>query len=152
MKHSQLPIIIVVALFALLLIGGSIIAVQQSLNNGNKNHDYNINSSQAQKIVLNDTRAAIYYTTYFHVKDWRVNRTTIVSGKIPDMHGALITPEEDIWKVEVMERTCACAGIKPIHVIEGYVSTNTGEVFNISTKNVLENSYDNSTCASTACH
>ena len=114
--------------------------------------EYNINSSQAQRIVLNDSNVSMYYTIYFHVEDWRVNRTTILNGNIPDMYGTPITPEEEVWKVEIMERSCACAGIKPIYVIEGYVSTDTGEVFNITTKKVLETEYDASTCASTACH
>lgn len=101
---------------------------------------------------MNDSNASIYYRTYFHVQDWRVNRTTIVNENIPDMYGMPITPEEDVWKVQVMERTCACSGIQPIYVIEGYVSTDSGEVFNITTKKVLETSYDASTCSTTACH
>lgn len=149
MKSSQIPAMIAVAAFIITLVGVSILVLQYPPQ---PEKEYDVSSLQAHRIVMNDSNASTYYRTYFHVQDWRVNRTTIVNGNIPDMHGMPITPEEDIWKVQVMERTCACAGIKPIYVIEGYVSTDSGEVFNISTKKVLETSYDASTCASTACH
>lgn len=149
MKSSQIPAMIAVAAFIITLVGVSILVLQYPPQ---PEKEYDVSSLQAHRIVMNDINASTYYRTYFHVQDWRVNRTTIVNGNIPDMYGMPITPEEDIWKVQVMERTCACAGIKPIYVIEGYVSTDSGEVFNISTKKVLETSYDASTCASTACH
>ena len=149
MKSSQIPAMIAVAAFVITLVGVSILVLQYPPQ---PEKEYDVSSLQAHRIVMNDSNASTYYRTYFHVQDWRVNRTTIVNGNIPDMYGMPITPEEDIWKVQVMERTCACAGIKPIYVIEGYVSTDSGEVFNISTKKVLETSYDASTCASTACH
>jgi hypothetical protein len=149
MKKPQLSAMIAVAAFIITLAAVSIIVIQQSSQH---EKDYNISSVQARMIVMNDSTVSTYYTIYFHVQDWRVNRTTIVNGNIPDMYGMPITPEKDVWKVEVMERTCACAGIQPIYVIEGYVSTDSGEVFNISTKKVSETSYDASTCASTACH
>ncbi|MCC7575893.1 MAG: hypothetical protein KK926_03530 [Methanomethylovorans sp.] len=149
MKSSQIPAAFVVAAFIITLIGVSILVLQQPLQD---EKEHNINSSQAQRIVLNDSNVSMYYTTYFHVQDWRVNRTTIVNGNIPDRYGTPIMPEEDVWKVEIMERSCACAGIKPIYVIEGYVSADTGEVINITTKKILETEYDASTCASTACH
>ncbi|WP_333787344.1 hypothetical protein [Methanomethylovorans sp.] len=149
MKSSQIPAMIAVAAFIITLVGVSILVLQYPPQ---PEKEYDVSSLQAHRIVMNDSNASTYYRTYFHVQDWRVNRTTIVNGNIPDMYGMLIMPEEDIWKVQVMERTCACAGIKPIYVIEGYVSTDSGEVFNISTKKVLETSYDASTCASTACH
>lgn len=149
MKISQTFGLIAVAALIIMLVGGGIITVQQMLMHKN---EYNINSSQAQIILLNDSNVSMYYKTFFHVQDWRVNRTTIVNGSIPDLYGKPVTPTEDVWKVEIMERTCACAGIKPIYVIEGYVSTETGEVFNVSTKKVSETSYEASTCASTTCH
>ena len=149
MKSSQIPAMIAVAAFIITLVGVSILVLQYPPQ---PEKEYDVSSLQAHRIVMNDINASTYYRTYFHVQDWRVNRTTIVNGNIPDMYGMLIMPEEDIWKVQVMDRTCACAGIKPIYVIEGYVSTDSGEVFNISTKKVLETSYDASTCASTACH
>ncbi|OPY16560.1 MAG: hypothetical protein A4E23_01727 [Methanomethylovorans sp. PtaU1.Bin073] len=149
MKISQTFGLIAVAALIIMLVGSGIINFQQMLMHENK---YNINSSQAQIILLNDSNVSIYYNTFFHVQDWRVNRTTIANGSIPDMYGKTVTPKEDVWKVEIMERTCACAGIKPIYVIEGYVSTETGEVFNVSTKKVSETSYNASTCASTTCH
>lgn len=149
MKSSQIPAMIAVAAFIITLIGVSILVLQHPPQT---EKEYDVSSLQAHRIVMNDSNVSTYYRTYFHVQDWRVNRTTIVNGNIPDMNGMPITPEEDIWKVQVMERTCACAGIKPIYVIEGYVSTDSGEIFNISTKKVMETSYDASTCASTACH
>lgn len=149
MKISQTFGLIAMAALIIMLVGGGIITVQQMLMHKN---EYNINSSQAQIILLNDSNVSMYYKTFFHVQDWRVNRTTIVNGSIPDLYGKPVTPTEDVWKVEIMERTCACAGIKPIYVIEGYVSTETGEVFNVSTKKVSETSYEASTCASTTCH
>ncbi len=150
MKNSKLFFIISVAAFVILA-GGNIIALEQSFSHDLKGY-YNITSSQAQKIVMNNSKAATYYNTNYYMPDWRVNRTTIVNENVPDMYGRFITPKEDVWKVEIMERTCACNDIKPIYVIEGYVSTDTGEVFNISTKKILETSYNASTCASTACH
>ncbi len=149
MKSSQIPAMIAVAVFIITLVGVSILVMQYPPQT---EKEYDISSLQAHRIVMNDSNVSTYYRTYFHVQDWRVNSTTIVNGSIPDMYGMPITPEEDVWKVQVMERTCACAGIKPIYVIEGYVSTDSGEVFNISTMKVLETSYDASTCASTACH
>ena len=57
-----------------------------------------------------------------------------------------------VWKVEMMERSCACSGIKKLFVIEGYVSPFTGELTNITTDQVLESQYDKQICASIDCH
>ncbi|MBC7086380.1 MAG: hypothetical protein H5T43_08505 [Methanomethylovorans sp.] len=149
MNRSQPATIAAVVVVIVMLITVTFLVSRESLQEAK---DYPITPLQAQLIVLNDSNVSLYYKNYFHVEDWRVNRTTIVDGKIPDMNGTYIKPEEDVWKVEIMERSCACFGIKPIYVIEGYVSTQTGNIFNISTKKVMETSYDASTCASTQCH
>jgi len=144
--------ILVVVLFILIIIVGITAVAQQLFLHNSGEANYKINSSQAEKIVLSDEQAANYYRSHFYVKDLRVNNTTIVHGPVPNMKNVSTAPDEGIWRVYIMERNCACAGIKFLYVIEGYVSTNSGKCLNISTKLVNETSYDSSTCASTSCH
>ncbi|WP_340819392.1 hypothetical protein [Methanolobus sp. WCC4] len=106
-----------------------------------------ISGSQAIGIVMSNPNASEYYSQYFKVPDRRVNATTLVDSS-PD--GS--TSEEGIWKVEIMERTCYCSGVKDLYVIEGYVSASDGEIFEISTGEVSESEYDKKTCSSTSCH
>ncbi|WP_292466948.1 hypothetical protein [Methanolobus sp.] len=106
-----------------------------------------ISESDALDVVLSNPNASEYYSSYFLVEDWRVTVTTLV-GASPNGN----TSEEGVWKVEIMERSCACSNIKPLLVIEGYVSGSTGELFEVSTKYISESEYDKETCSSTVCH
>ncbi|WP_342306012.1 hypothetical protein [Methanolobus sp. ZRKC5] len=109
--------------------------------------DPGINASHAIEIVMNDPDAAAYYSSNFEVEDWRVTSTSLIENA-PD-YTAL---EGRVWKVEIMERSCACSTIKDLYVIEGYVSASNGELLEVSTKSVLESEYDKKTCSSTSCH
>ncbi|WP_143072294.1 hypothetical protein [Methanolobus profundi] len=114
---------------------------------GPDNGGTTITSEQAIGIVMTDNNASEYYASNFRVPDWRVNATTLVDSS---PNGS--TSEEGVWKVEIMERTCACSSVKPLNVIEGYVSASDGELFEVSTKYVSESEYDKKTCSSTSCH
>jgi|GEM_PF-4296745 hypothetical protein len=107
-----------------------------------------INESQAQEIILNNSDAAAYYSSHFKVEEWRVTTTSLVESA----PNSTVLDEEGIWKIDIMERSCACSGIKDLYVIEGYVSSSTGELLEVSTKSVLESQYEKKTCASTSCH
>ncbi|MBP1908000.1 hypothetical protein [Methanolobus bombayensis] len=110
--------------------------------------DTGVNSSEAVSIVANDSMAINYSEDYFHVEEWRVTSTELVDS-VPN---GTTVQENSVWRVRIMERSCACSGIKDLFVIEGYVSANTGELLGIETKSVLESEYDKKTCSSTSCH
>jgi hypothetical protein len=111
-----------------------------------------INESKAIEIVSQDPVAEKYFSEKFKHADWRVERATLINETQIDLNNTI--PEgEQLWKVEMMERTCACSGIKDLYVIEGYVSPYTGDIMaNITTGLVQETQYDNKTCATTVCH
>jgi len=111
----------------------------------------NFNSSQAVKITMNDSVASAYMSHYFKEPDWRITRTTFVQETPYDQNGTAMQGY-DIWKVEIMERSCACQKISDLYVLEGYVSADTGEVLEISKQKVSEREYDKQTCATTVCH
>lgn len=144
-KISKLFFIIFSIIIILALIGLGYHFLTPSDNN-------KINSTQAIKNVLNDSQAAAYYKQHFHKSQLRVNNTTLVSGNVPNTKNVALSSNELIWKVNIMERDCACSGIRPLYVIEGYVSAQSGQCLNISTKKVNETAYPISTCASTLCH
>ncbi|MEZ5334759.1 MAG: hypothetical protein R2741_05735 [Methanolobus sp.] len=109
--------------------------------------DPNITGEEATEIVLSDSNISKYYSSVFVVQDWRVTTTTLVD-EAPNGN----TSERGVWKVEIMERTCACSGVKPLNVIEGYVSASNGELYEVNIKYVSESEYDKETCSSTSCH
>jgi len=109
-----------------------------------------INASQAIEIVKQDPVAVEYMSENFKRPDLRGNKTTLVQGF--ETNNSALQEDETYWKVEMMERTCACSGIKPLYVVESYVSPYTGEIANLTTGEVLESNYETETCISTACH
>ncbi|WMW24111.1 hypothetical protein RE474_08360 [Methanolobus sediminis] len=114
---------------------------------GSDSVDTDVSSSEAIAIVESNPIAINYSGEYFHVEEWRVANTELVDS-VPN--GTV--EENSVWRVRIMERSCACSGIKDLYVIEGFVSSSTGELLSIETKSVLESEYDKKTCSSTSCH
>ena len=109
-----------------------------------------VNASQAIEMVKLNGSAEQYYLEHFKYPGWRVERAILMNDTHTDegsIHEELL-----YWQVEIMERTCACSGIKDLYVIEGHVSAYTGEITNITTGQVLESTYDKRTCSTTQCH
>ncbi len=109
-----------------------------------------INASQAIEIVKQDPVAVEYMSENFNRPEWRGNKTALVQGF--ETNNSALQEDETYWKVEMMERNCACSGIKSLYVVESYVSPYTGEIANLTTGEVLESNYEKETCAYTACH
>lgn len=114
--------------------------------------ELNVSASRAIQTVVNDSNASAYLSENFRVPEWRVIRTTLIRHSTYDLNGTAVQKGEDVWKVELMERNCACAGVNSLYVIEGYVSAETGELLDVSTKITSESGYEKATCSSTACH
>ncbi|MDG6242939.1 MAG: hypothetical protein QCH31_00905 [Methanolobus sp.] len=112
-----------------------------------KGNDPEIDSFQAVETVMNDQNVSEYYSSHFKVEEWRITTTSLI-GSAPDSEAL----DGSVWKVEIMERSCACSTVKDLYVIEGYVSASTGELLDVSTKSVLESEYDKKTCSSLSCH
>lgn len=111
-----------------------------------------VDAPNAVKIVLGNSSAGEYISEYYSMPDWRVLRVTLVSDVIYDLNGNALAEGDTVWKVEVLERTCACSSISDLYVLEGYVSADTGELLDVSTRLVPEYKYEKATCSSTACH
>lgn len=111
--------------------------------------DTNISGSEAISMVSNNSSASEYMSVYFKTPEWRISQATIID---PSSDNVTVNSDELLWKVELMERSCACSTIKDLYVVEAYVSSSTGEVLDVKTMSVLESEYDKKTCASTACH
>jgi hypothetical protein len=109
-----------------------------------------INASQAIEIVKQDPVAIKYLSENFTRPEWRVNTAALVQGF--ETNNSVLQENETYWKVEMMERNCACSGIKSLYVVESYVSPYTGEIANLTTGEVSESNYEKETCTSTACH
>ena len=141
MEKNNNNVIAVIAVLALVGIVGAYTYL------GSDNVDTKVSSSEAVSIVGNNSMVINYSEEFFHVEEWRVTSTELVDS-IPNS----TVQENSIWRVRIMERSCACSGIKDLFVIEGFVSANTGELLSIETKSVLESEYDKKTCSSTSCH
>lgn len=141
--------VVAVILFSLVAIG--VIFDNYSNQENNAELGLNINSSQAVEIVINDSDVADYMSRYYKEPDWRVTRTTLVQETPYDQNGTALQ-ESNVWKVEIMERSCACQKISNLYVVEGYVSADSGEVLEVSKMKVSEREYEKQTCASTVCH
>ncbi len=141
MEKSKLTVIAV--LTVLIFVG--IVGAYTYLGPGSV--DTNVSSSEAVAIVENEPTAVNYSEEYFNTEEWRVTSTELVDS-VPN--GTV--QENGVWRVRIMERSCACSGIKDLFVIEGYVSASTGDLLEIETKSVLESEYDKKTCSSTSCH
>ena len=111
-----------------------------------------INDSEAIDIVSQNETAEEYFVDNFKNEQWRLVRATLVNKAFNEINESTYHEEDAVWKVEMMERSCACSGIKKLFVIEGYVSPFTGELTNITTDQVLESQYDKQICASIDCH
>ena len=109
-----------------------------------------ISASQALALVMNDSHVSEYMSLFFKVPEWRVSHATLSDASGAELDNA--TLEDVLWKVELMERSCACSTVKDLYVVEAYVSPVSGEILGLKTMSVLESEYDKKTCASTACH
>lgn len=140
----DLSIVLGVILFGYIITAGCI----------DSNHQQNltINESQAINITQMNQTTQDYFSDNFINEEWRLVRATLLNETSQNVNNSTYQGEFPVWKVEMMERTCACNSIKKLHVIEGYVSPYTGEVFNVSTGMVLETQYDIQSCASLDCH
>lgn len=133
------------------LVGVGLVYASYSQQENDAQLRSNFNSSQAVEITMNDSVASDYMSRYFMEPDWRVTRTTLVQETPYDQNGTAMQ-QSNVWKVEIMERSCACQKISDLYVLEGYVSADTGEVLEISKQKVSERNYDKQTCATTVCH
>jgi hypothetical protein len=133
------------------LVGVGLVYANYSQQENDVQSRPNFNGSQAVEITMNDPIASDYMSRHFKEPDWRVTRTTFVQETPYDQNGTAMQGY-DIWKVEIMERSCACQKISDLYVVEGYVLANTGEVLEISKQIVSESEYDKRTCATTVCH
>ncbi|MCK4937711.1 MAG: hypothetical protein KAR85_03795 [Methanosarcinales archaeon] len=111
-----------------------------------------VDSQQAVEIVAQDPVTQQYLSEHFNRPEWRVVKTTLVHDSLYALNGSIMQEGKPYWKVEMLERTCSCGTINDLFVVEGYVSTETGELMNLRTGLVIESQYDKQTCASTICH
>ena len=152
MDRQQLFIIPLVLLLLITIVAGAIF-INNSYKSVNETEPITwINALCAIKIVANNSSSVAYMLNNLKVPDWRVIRATMVENTTYDINGSIIQKGDNFWKIEIMERSCACSGVKNLNVIEGYVSPNTGELIHLSTKSISESKYDKVTCASTECH
>ena len=152
MNRQQLFIIPAVLLVFITIIVGAVFVNNSHQPINDTEPLTRINASCAIKIVANNSSAVAYMSSNFKVPDWRVVRVTMVENTTYDINGSIIQEGDNFWKIEMMERSCACSGVKNLYVVEGHVSPGTGELIHLSTKSVSESKYDKATCASTDCH
>ena len=112
----------------------------------------NVSGSHAVEIVVNDSGVATFISLNYKYPDWRVVRTTLIQDSLYDINGSILQEGSNTWKVEILERPCACSAIKDLYVVEGYVSADTGDLLDVSKKTVSEAKYEKTTCSSTPCH
>ncbi|ETA67678.1 MAG: hypothetical protein PWQ51_1204 [Methanolobus sp.] len=141
MEKNNNTVIAVIAVLILVGIAGAYTYL------GSDSVDTDVSSLEAVTIVESSPMAINYSEEYFHVEEWRVTSTDLIDS-VPN--GTV--EENSVWRVRIMERSCACSGVKDLYVIEGFVSSSTGELLSIETKSVLESKYDKKTCSSTSCH
>lgn len=141
MEKNNNTVIAVIAVLILVGIAGAYTYL------GSDSVDTDVSSLEAVTIVESSPMAINYSEEYFHVEEWRVTSTDLIDS-VPN--GTV--EENNVWRVRIMERSCACSGVKDLYVIEGFVSSSTGELLSIETKSVLESEYDKKTCSSTSCH
>jgi len=151
MQKSNLVAVAVAVVVLLCIVGVGLVYASYSQQENDPQLRSNFNGSQAVEITMNDTVASEYMSRYFREPDWRLTRTTFVQETPYDQNGTAMQ-DNNIWKVEIMERSCACQKISDLYVLEGYVSADSGEVLEISKQKVSEREYDKQTCATTVCH
>ncbi|AFV24302.1 hypothetical protein Mpsy_2096 [Methanolobus psychrophilus R15] len=155
MEKSRFPAVLLGVLVILLLLGGIYLGMVhlKAQNPGGMN----VSSSRAVNMIKNDSAAAAFISDNFKVSSWRATKTTLIQGAEflnstqddPDSNAAY---GDRVWKVEIMERTCACPAPSELYVVEGYVDADTGHVLYVKTMTAPEKNYEKETCASTACH
>lgn len=154
MEKGRLPVVLI-GVLALLILAGGIYAGAVHLKADSR--ELNVSSASAVSLVQNDPTAVAYMSDNFRVSGWRATKTTLVEGaelaaNIPaDLNGSTAEGTR-AWKVEIMERTCACPAPNNLYVVEGYVDASTGEILHVRTMKAPEKNYEKETCASTACH
>ncbi|WP_406656237.1 hypothetical protein V7O62_10310 [Methanolobus sp. ZRKC2] len=141
-----------IAFTLILVAGGAYLGMGYLDQLTNEEPDVNINSSQAVSIVKNDANASAFIEKNFKVPNWRVIKTTFMESPVENSNNSVPYAGNRTWKVEMMERTCACPGTSTLYVVEGYVNVNTGELISVSTMKASERNYEKKTCASTSCH
>lgn len=146
-RSNLIGLVTVVILFSLAGAGCVYTDYSQQENDA----QFNFTGSRAVEITMNDPDVSAYMSRYYDEPDWRVTRTTLVQETPYDLNDTAMQ-DTNVWKVEIMERTCACPTISNLYVVEGYVSADTGELLGVSTMRVSERDYDKQTCASTVCH
>lgn len=131
---------------------GVFYANSYSQQEDNSELSLNISGSHAVEIVVNDSSAAAFISENYKYPDWRVVRTTLIQDTLYDIDGSILQEGNNTWKVEIMERPCACSAIKDLYVVEGYVSADTGDLLFVANRRVSESKYEKATCSSTQCH
>lgn len=150
MEKNQFPFL---AAFALILvIGGAYIGMGYLDELTNKEPEVNVSSSQAISIVESNANASAFIEKNFRVPSWRVVKTTFTYNTAGDPKNSVSHEVDRVWKVEMLERTCACPGPSTLYVVEGYVNADTGELINVNTMRASESDYEKGTCSSTSCH
>jgi len=144
MKDSKLPHALLVIAVLSILFASAYMMKMDSVP------DTEISEAEAISLVSNNSNASEYMSTYFSTPEWGISRAGLIDPSDDLPPG--ITSNDLLWKVELMERSCACSGVKDLYLVEGYVSSSSGEVLDVKTMSVLESEYDKKTCASTACH
>ena len=150
MEKSQYPLLI--AFILITIAGGAYIGIGYLDELTYEEPDVNVNSTQAISIVKNNANASAFIEKNFKVPDWGVEKATFIEGTVDGSNNNTQYKIEGVWKVEIMERTCACPSTSKLYVVEGYVNADTGELSNASTMKASERDYEKKTCASTSCH
>lgn len=114
--------------------------------------DAGFNASYAIDVTASHPQARDYMASHFKVPEWRVVNASLVTDAVYDADNNIIQEGHPVWKVLMMERSCACSSVKDLYVVEAFVSPDTGEIISLTTGPVLESQYDKQTCASTTCH
>ncbi|MDP2217560.1 MAG: hypothetical protein Q8J68_09765 [Methanolobus sp.] len=155
MEKSRFPAVLLGVLVLLLLLGGIYLGMVhlKAQNPGG----LNVSSSRAVNMIETNPAAAAFISDNFKVSSWRATKTTLIqraeflnsTQDDPDSNAAY---GDRVWKVEIMERTCACPAPNELYVVEGYVDADTGNILYVKTMKAPEKNYEKETCASTACH
>ena len=110
MNRQQLFIIPAAFLLFITIIVGAVFVNNSHQSINDTEPLTRINASCAIKIVANNSSAVAYMSSNFKVPDWRVVRATMVENTTYDINGSIIQEGNNFWKIEMMERSCACSG------------------------------------------
>ncbi|WP_292463124.1 hypothetical protein [Methanolobus sp.] len=155
MGKSKFPVVLLGSLVLLILAGGIYLGMVH-LKDQNP-AGLNVSSSGAVNLVENYPAAVAYMSDNFRVSSWRETKTTLIQraeflNSTPEDLDSSAVNGDQVWKVEIMERTCACPAPNELYVVEGYVDASTGNILHVKTMTAPEKNYEKETCASTACH